>query len=195
MKSWQYEGYLTEDKLYKFLSNFFGITRQYKIGKKSVDFYFEHNEVKYIVEFNGYHHYSSIKHQTRDELIQTYCNENNIHLVMIPYFIQLEDRVFDILFGCELADYISSKIGFDWVASVDHYKHGFIDNKAMLPWDFNIYGYKRFTDEYKLFTKHDRMAVMREIFDSLVIRSKDMNIKMECSSDLLPDKLMSHYPT
>lgn len=62
----------------------------------SFDFYFELNDQKYAIEYNGEQHYKVIKifgsekykvTIIRDNIKRKYCKKNNIKLLSIPYFM------------------------------------------------------------------------------------------------------------
>lgn len=69
------------------------IIKQYKINKFRVDFYFEKDNKKYIVEYNGRQHYEPIKkfggikmfkkQQIRDQNLRDFCQQNEINLIEI----------------------------------------------------------------------------------------------------------------
>lgn len=81
------------EKILKKLLHKIDIKSQFKISKFRVDFYFEKDNTKYIVEYNGAQHYQSIKlfggvkqfkkQQLRDNQLKEYCKNNNITLIEI----------------------------------------------------------------------------------------------------------------
>jgi predicted nucleic acid-binding Zn-ribbon protein len=79
--------------------------------KYFIDFYFEVNNHKVAIEYNGIQHYQPVrfggmsleiakelfvKQVERDRQIQEICEESNISLLWIPYWFT-EDQVFDLL--------------------------------------------------------------------------------------------------
>lgn len=135
------KNYLTENLLYLFLKQRYAktIIRQYKIKFNDrtyrVDFFLS-NEYT-IIEFDGYRHFNCYRNQIRDEIIKNYCKENNIKLIRIPYFIQLDTEAINYFFkDIKLNDY----------NSFNNYLHGFIDDKALRPYDFNYAGLIIFND-------------------------------------------------
>lgn len=67
------------------------------------DFYFEYNNIKYAIEYNGEQHYkynpffhgndinTFYKYQERDERKKQYCLDNDIILIIIPYTFSNND--------------------------------------------------------------------------------------------------------
>lgn len=69
----------------------------YSIKTFIVDFYINHNNKKYIIEYNGEQHYNIVKcfhkgnrtlekQQQRDADLRDYCKQNDITLIEIPYW-------------------------------------------------------------------------------------------------------------
>lgn len=104
-----------------------------------VDYYFELDSYKISVEFDGPTHYTRSLTQVRDINIKSYCKDNNINLVRIPYFFQITDETIPVLFGVEITEKYSL---LGNVTST--YENGFIDEKCVLPGDFNPWGQKLF---------------------------------------------------
>lgn len=90
-----------ENKIYNYLSN--NKVKFYKeyifndckhIKKLKFDFYIP--DLNLVIEYNGQHHYKPLKHfggednynkvVERDKIKMDYCNENNINMLVIPYW-------------------------------------------------------------------------------------------------------------
>lgn len=84
-------------------------------------------------------------------------------VIHIPYFVQLSKPVIKLLFD----------IDFDWE---QQYPHGFIDEKAMLPVDYNYFGIFRFKEYLKKF----------EIVKPEIIHSLEAKIKLLGEENVLP---------
>lgn len=95
------------------------------------------------IEFDGPTHYTLTKTQVRDLSLAKHCLENDIKLVRIPYFYQINPRTVYVLFGEELVNQYSlnSKIDADYTC-------GFIDKTCTLPGDFNQFGWELFYNQY-----------------------------------------------
>lgn len=73
----------------------------FKNHKIIVDFYFQYNGIKYIIEYNGIQHYMPIERfggavqfnyqKARDEYLRHFCMINYINLIEIPYTIKISD--------------------------------------------------------------------------------------------------------
>jgi glycyl-tRNA synthetase alpha subunit len=121
--------YLTEKSLYNILSIAYpnaNIQGQFKIKKYRYDYIIDNHT---LVEFDGFIHYNSYKQQFNDKIKDELAKENNYKLIRIPYFVQPCTEFFSYYFN----------------KNIEHkqtYDHGFIDKKALTPWDFNEIGSK-----------------------------------------------------
>lgn len=76
---------------------------RYKDHKMIADFYFEKDNAKYIIEYNGEQHYMPVKHfggeikfkkqQKRDELMREYCKVKGITLIELKYDLSDEEII------------------------------------------------------------------------------------------------------
>lgn len=130
--------YLTEEGLGIFLNVLYpdefwihnkSLNKKYKFRP---DYVSEKNKI--IVEFNGYRHYNNSRVIIHDE--QKYKIEKDLgyEIIVIPYFVQLEEKTIKLLF----------KKDFKYELQ---YPHGFIDKKALLPCDFCYLGIQRFLND------------------------------------------------
>lgn len=134
--------YLTESSLIKFLRTLDqdGIcNKNFKPYKFRPDFVSE--KLKLVVEFDGYLHYTKSKTCLDDIEKDSVFRNEDYSIIRIPYFVQLDHRVMNKLFG----KYISET--FDYV----HFPHGFVDEKAVLPADFCSLGIERFNEDLEKF--------------------------------------------
>jgi hypothetical protein len=156
------EGYLTETKLIATLKRICEINNYEFIGEQvRLDsnrrmpydcgfivpdgVYCENGEcldVKYLVEFDGYFHYTSSKQQYNDSVKNHNAELEEYELVRIPYFIQLNNDTFPYYFPA--VD--NSKFDI-----VNDFPHGFIDHSCRVPADFNIIGIQRYQGELNSF--------------------------------------------
>lgn len=138
-----YEGYLDETKLGQALA---GIFPDYEfIHDRAVpgagisnrpDYRCE--ELKLIVEFDGYQHYCQIDTIFKDRLKDAAYTAMGYRIVRIPYFVQLTTDVVKHYFG---VDDVDMQISFP---------HGFIADKGeKLPSEFCSLGIIRFVTELK----------------------------------------------
>jgi hypothetical protein len=138
-----YEGYLDETKLGQALV---GIFPDYEfIHDRAVpgagisnrpDYRCE--ELKLIVEFDGYQHYCQIDTIFKDRLKDEAYTAMGYRIVRIPYFVQLTSDVVKHYFG---VDDVDMQISFP---------HGFIADKGeKLPSEFCSLGIIRFVTELK----------------------------------------------
>jgi hypothetical protein len=147
--------YLTEHKLVTFLLTFIdpdGIhNKQFMKHRFRPDFV--SHKHKFIVEFDGYLHYTKAKTILDDYRKDKIIFDEGYTIQRIPYFVQLDRKVMDHLFSSyminETHDYIK-------------YPHGFIDDKAILPADFCTLGVKRFKEDLDKFE-----YISKEILNSL----------------------------
>jgi hypothetical protein len=188
MKIIEYENYLTEEKLGKLLGEVFDgeeVLPQYSIkgryNRFRVDFFIPRLGI--VVEFNGNTHYQKTKVILRDYALREYCKENNLKLIEIPYWLQIDDRVFHLLFGLQLTEkFIDSKVEFKV-----NYPHGFISKDCVLPADFSADGWNRFWKEYTSLLENpdfEYFSVLQEIFDSLSNRIDLVGVEPVMGIDL-----------
>jgi len=134
--------YLTEELLGRFIKERFineKIHNQYKINKFRVDYFLE--TINLVIEFNGYRHYSESKNIERDNLLIKLCVDEHIKILFIPYFVQLDSLIIRYYFEhYQLYNY----------EDFNSYSHGFIDSKAMRPYDFCFQGLVRYFSELEL---------------------------------------------
>lgn len=135
--------YLTEKKLGEYLNIIFP---NYKfIHNRSVPNSncryrpdYRNDELKLIVEFDGYTHYTSSKTVYVDQVKDEIYKDMGYNIVRIPYFIQMSSKVIKYLFN------VNVKIE-------QSYPHGFIDEKVILPADYCEMGIRRFEGDLEYF--------------------------------------------
>jgi len=118
-----------------------------KNGRYRPDFRFP--ELKIIIEFDGYHHYSQAKRILTDTAKDDDYKSLGYSIFRIPYFVQMNSELLKMIFN--------KKIKFEQV-----YENGFIDNKAMLPADYCDLGIKLFKKDLERFD-----YCKKDIVDSL----------------------------
>lgn len=134
--------YLTEDNLYRYLLSIFPeyeIVRNKTVPNTGIknrpDFRIQ--DIKLIVEFDGYQHYTKNNIILSDYKKDIIYKINGYKIIRIPYFIQLCKETQLFLFGK--------------FVSVEYYPHGFIDNLCVVPADFCELGLIRFVDDLEKF--------------------------------------------
>ena len=60
------------------------------------------DELKMIVEFDGYLHYTSMKSILNDYKKDEVYKQMGYKIIRIPYFVQLESRTIKMLFGLDI---------------------------------------------------------------------------------------------
>jgi hypothetical protein len=186
--------YLTEDRLYEVLCAIFGtnkVSRQVKLEAKNgkvpnlrFDFAIKSNKT-ILIEFDGATHYRDVNVQTCDTLKERLCLDLNLSLIRIPYWLQLDNIMFEHFFGHKL-----EKLGF--TLNVE-FPHGFVDSKATLIGDFNYYGLARFKRELKSLPKYVKKAVIETISNRSTIFWDKYNSKLNSYgiADYIVDPLLS----
>lgn len=119
------------------------------------DYHFYFESKLYIIEFQGYQHYTTPEVQYRDDIKRKLCLKNNYIFIEIPYFIQLNNETFKIFFNRD-TDY---KFNF--------YPHGFINKQSKSFGEFNKKGRRLAADILFKLPKHIR----KEIYQSLKFKS------------------------
>lgn len=129
--------------------------------KKRPDYRLE--AIKLIVEFDGPQHYTSFNNIQTDILKDETYTKEGYKVVRVPYFVQLSNHVIKHLFG------INQIITNPELLKFQDYKHGFIDAKAILPWDYCEKGIERFLQNLNKFN-----FIKKDILGSLQIHKNDM---------------------
>lgn len=92
---------------------------------------FRSDELMLLIEFDGYLHYTKNNTILIDKLKDIEYTKLGYNVIRIPYFIQLNTEVIKLLFNI---DYEFNQV----------YSHGFIDDKAIRPYDFCYNGLIRY---------------------------------------------------
>lgn len=119
--------FLTEERLKnltKQVFNSYEILFNRKIAGKFIPDIFI-PEKRLIIEFDGFRHFSDAKTVIRDIKLDEYAKKENIDIVHVPYFVQIDHRTFSLIFKIDLTSDIE-KLLLDFA-----YPHGFIDAKVI----------------------------------------------------------------
>lgn len=134
-------------------------TFHYKGRRMIVDYYLEIDNYKFAFEFDGPTHFTRTSTQMRDLDLQDYCDHNDINLIRIPYFIQIDDATLTAYFGYDFC------VQYDLLGKIEsEYEHGFIDTGAVLPADYNATGVELYIEHYKFFMHADCWSVVKYRF-------------------------------
>lgn len=104
-------------------------------------------DLKLIVEFDGYKHFTSSNTILADIKKDKIYSEQGYKIIRIQYWIQLNDSVLYGLFN----EYLNKEWGFYEDISSE-YPLGFIDKKALLPADYSEFGLDRYYKMYLLYS-------------------------------------------
>jgi len=163
--------YLTQQKLYEILKfEFDEVISEFSFVKSRYRYDFKCNDK--LIEFNGDLHYIKSATIRRDREKSRLANTAGFTFIEIPYFIQLTEETFMILFGHKPKNYEKWKYSFP---------HGFIDKKATLPADFSSLGILRFKNDMKFFKGN----VEKDVFHSLLENPLDEIWKIGISNEIL----------
>lgn len=187
--------YLNEDSLYTILVSKFGddkVTRQYKLGKKRVDFLVkgillpDKTSIGDIaVEFDGAAHYQKESQIYRDIEVHVELMKQDIHVIHIPYFVQSS---FALPFYFNDGDLESFHVDKELL----QYPNGFIDKKCIHPIDFSVLGWHRFVYEKSGYPTPIRESInetMTELeLNIYSVISNDKLIK-NCDFNLMYDEI------
>lgn len=157
-----YDGYLTEEKLGVVLALLFPDKlwiRDQVVPNSGCNLRPDYrcDELKLIVEFDGFLHYTKTKQITKDAEKNVILRNLGYKIIRIPYFVQLSKEMVKYYFDIEIDEW-------------DHYPHGFIDKKAVIPADFCLSGIFRILDEFKDLPG----SVCVDIKDSFCMDSSDV---------------------
>lgn len=187
-KPYQFEGYLTEDKLGQILklicpeANWIH-NRSVPNSNSRYRPDFRSDKLMMIFEFDGHLHYTNIKTQRRDiEKNKIYSNMG-YKIYRIPYFEQLgSDKLYKIFYeyylnieksnpGLNIIDGLHKHIRKSCLTESDivdvDYPFGFIDKTAITPCDFNITGVNLFLSNVKSYSDEQNSQIAHSIVNSM----------------------------
>lgn len=165
------------------------------------------NEQQVFVEFNGPTHYTNTSTILRDYALRSLCEDQNIRLVEIPYFVQMNDYSIEEYFGVAVLPMLEGKTVVSALSS------GFNDRPIVLPYDYCQLGVSRLMSDLNPNSKvrngdpedlgADCWGTLREIWESLqhcrLSQKEARNMKEFLSSrkgyqrDL--GQVLSNFPT
>lgn len=159
-----------------------------------VDYYLEIGDDKFVFEFDGPTHFCNTKTQIRDLCLYDFCIENEITLVRIPYFIQVDCGTIYGLFDYNTIDKYKLNKSIKNIECT--YTSGFHDSKIVYPGDFNIHGWNIFWNLYCKFNEVNRQSVMQSIYESLTYMD-DLEITLGVGWGKHKEKsdFVKNYPT
>jgi len=110
---------------------------------------YRNDELKLIVEFDGFLHYTSNKMVLGDIEKKKFFENLGYRYIQIPYFVQLTSKIIKLLFG------VSTSID-------QYYPQGFVDKNVILPSDFCERGIERFITDLEKYS-----FIKKDIINSL----------------------------
>jgi len=155
------EEYLTESKLGGYLKIIFpGIdfiyNRKLLNSKILIRPDYQSEQLKLVINFDGFQHYSDASRCLADEKLTSECCRLGYRLVRIPYFVQFNTQVIKNLF--------SKDVVFNQV-----YEHGFISKICLLPANYCELGLIQFEKDLETFN-----YLKDCILSSLFIKIKEL---------------------
>jgi hypothetical protein len=163
-----YNDYLVESKLNDILTSqlkeYFTTEVHTKIANKYyADFVINTKTKKYLVEFDGYQHYTNA-HQIINDIKKDSIwiqKEGQNSIIRIPYFVQLTTETFNYYFNFVLQEQqIAIEVN-------SNYPHGFIDKKVVYPANFCGIGEKRFIHELNTLPCTTAISIIDSLFNKL----------------------------
>ena len=135
--------YLTESKLGEYLKVIFpGIdfiyNRRLLNSKILIRPDYQSEQLKLVVNFDGFQHYSDVSRCLSDEKLKAECCRLGYRLVRIPYFVQFDTQAIKSLFSKDMV--------FNQV-----YEHGFISKICLLPANYCELGLIQFKEDLETF--------------------------------------------
>jgi len=153
--------YLTEKSLGIYLNKIFPnheFINSKKVPNSEINFRpdYRQDDLKLIIEFDGPSHYTQSSVIIKDLIKDNKYSSLGYKIIRIPYFIQMSKEVIKNLFN----------VNFD-IEQI--YKHGFIDEKVVLPADYCYKGLVRFEEDLDRFyyIKEDIINSLRGKVDKL----------------------------
>lgn len=165
--------YLTEDSLNCFLRELFPESQIYhdksvpsSAIKNRPDYRIEPNRI--IVEFDGDRHYTQFENIVTDAKKDKIYSSLGYKIIRIPYFVQFSCQVIKHIFN------LDTLISHPDLLKIQYYPHGFIDDNAVLPWNYCEKGIKRFLSDLERFD-----FIKLDILASLSNKKIDMPILIQ----------------
>jgi hypothetical protein len=174
---YEYEGFLTEEKLGDCLRFVFGEDRvksQVKIPNTRMSWDYEVTlpEFKMYVEFDGHFHYSTANAIHNDQRKMEIAKDDGALVIRLPYFVQFDSDFFlSQAWSCgaptqDLREFFEKK-----TARAKSFKHGFHADKVTLPASFTRRGALRFEKEINSMP----YRISNEILSSLDEKAKTLH--------------------
>ena len=167
--------FLHQNNLYEYLRIIFPNTNDWIIDKCLPGYRFRPDyrseQLKLIVEFDGYRHYTVSKQVKADQQRNELYYSLGYKVVRIPMFVQLTTPIIKLLFDVDVQ-----------VEQV--YPHGFISDAGtlILPADFCYIGIQRFLEDLITFK-----IIRQDIIDSLLVKIR----KLEDIDIVVPPNIKS----
>lgn len=151
-----------------------------------IDYEVLYNNSRIYVEFDGPTHYTNSKTQIRDQILEGHCDVENIKLIRIPYFIQINPNTIQCIF---------EHLDYDNLVQSE-YLSGFHDSKIIYPANYNHHGWDLFYKYYVSFIKQGACSAMQDIWNSL-IPNKDPELTIGIGWEFIEFKKMfvTQYPS
>lgn len=132
------------------------------------DFGFSYNNIKFLLEFDGNYqgvgHYNNAENCYKDDCKNKLAENNGYKIIRFPYWLQLNNSTFEILFGFDCGCNI-----------INNFPNGFITNTSLNPASFCKLGLERFSKELEGLSEQLRF----EVFVSLQVKSDRLNIPLK----------------
>jgi hypothetical protein len=163
----EYEGYLTQSKLLGILKQIPEITflgEEVKVSPKSRrrwDMLFKKGEQVLAIEFDGDSHYQNSLVSKSDKEKNKEAESQGITVVRVPFFIQLDSDVFEILFGFRPS-----------VEILNNFPSGFITTKTF-PCSFGDIGISRLFHEVKDMPEKTKKEVVQSLIDRSLVYGEE----------------------
>jgi hypothetical protein len=143
--------------------------------RKEYDFLIEVNDRKILIEFDGNTHYQKLEAQLNDIKFEKKAVENGYEIVRIPYFIQIDTIIFELLFDVKLKN----------CEITNSFPHGFISKTVILPVDFNYLGWKRLNKFLSIVPKNIKNQIINSYKEKVkeLIKS-DFSLREVCFDEI-----------
>ena len=143
--------YLTESTLGDYLKILFNkefIHNKVLFDKFKPDY--RNDDLRLIIEFDGYNHYTTAKVALRDAFKDTKERELGYQIVRWPYFVQISRE--------SIKYFLNIDVEIEQI-----YQHGFIDEHCVLPADFCELGIKKFIDDFMKFPEVIKLDIISSL--------------------------------
>ena len=154
------------------------ISQEYRINEKGLrrkayDFYIKIGSRNILIEYDGKQHYIETKQEATDACWTKVAQSRGFEVVRIPYFLQLDTKLINLLFNVKLNSKVSHTFPQGFIVNG---KNNPWNYKSALPCDYNKIGFKDYNNFLTLLSTSGMHDIVEQINKSFADRLKDYGL-------------------